>query len=101
MASEYFGTTTVLATFVVNVSGSFALGMFMALVSDKVAVPVEYRALVAVGLLGGFTTFSTFSFDVVHMAESGEALEAGLSVAGNVVLGLAAAYLGILAGRSF
>ena len=101
LAITFFGSSTVVDTLFVNVSGSFALGLFMTLALERVAVPVEYRVLVAVGLLGGFTTFSTLSFETVQLAQSGEALRAGLSVASNVGLGLAAAYLGILAGRSF
>ena len=101
LAVSYWGESTVLGTIIVNVSGSFALGLFITLGLEKVAVPVEFRVMVAVGLLGGYTTFSALSFDAVRLAESGEVLRAGLSVAGNVGLGLAAAYLGILAGRSF
>ena len=101
VAVSYWGPSTVLGTLLVNVSGSFLLGVFMTLALEKVSVPTEYRALVAVGLLGGYTTFSTLSFEVVQLAESGALLRAGATVMGNVVLGLLAAYLGILAARSF
>lgn len=87
--------------FFVNVTGSFALGLFITLTMDKVSVPTEYRALVAVGILGGYTTFSTLSVEAMRLAESGEVLKAGISVAGNIVVGLLAAYLGILAARAF
>ncbi len=101
LAVTYFGPSTVLDTFFVNVTGSFALGVFIALTLEKVSVPAEYRALVAVGLLGGYTTFSTLSVEAMRLAESGEVLKAGLSVAGNVAVGLLAAYLGFLAARAF
>ena len=101
LAVSYFGPSTVLDTFFVNVTGSFALGVFIALTLERVSVPTEYRGLVAVGILGGYTTFSTLSVEAIRLAESGEVLKAGVSVAGNVAIGLLAAYLGILAARAF
>ena len=101
LAVSYFGPSTVLDTFFVNVTGSFALGVFVALTLERVSVPTEYRGLVAIGLLGGYTTFSTLSVEAIRLAESGEVLRAGLSVAGSVAVGLLAAYLGILAARAF
>ena len=101
LAVSYFGPSTVLDTFFVNVTGSFALGVFIALTLERVSVPTEYRGLVAIGLLGGYTTFSTLSVEAIRLAESGEVLRAGISVAGNIAVGLLAAYLGILAARAF
>ena len=101
LAVSYFGPSTVLDTFFVNVTGSFALGVFVALTLERVSVPTEYRGLVAIGLLGGYTTFSTLSVEAIRLAESGEVLKAGVSVAGNVAVALLAAYLGILAARAF
>ncbi len=101
LAVSYFGPSTVLDTFFVNVTGSFALGVFIALTLERVSIPAEYRGLVAAGLLGGYTTFSTLSVEAMRLAESGEVLKAGVSVAGNIAVGLLAAYLGILAARAF
>lgn len=56
--------------------------------------------MVAIGLLGGYTTFSTLSYDAVRMLESGEVLRAVVNIGGNLVIGLAAAWLGVLAGRA-
>jgi CrcB protein len=61
---------------------------------------VNLRSLLAVGFLGGYTTFSTFTFESLRLVADGELLRAAISVLGNVVLGLAAAYLGILLGRA-
>ena len=99
LAINYFGPATVLATFAVNVSGSFALGLFYALAAERSTLPVEIRALIGIGLIGGYTTFSTFSFETVRLLESGELTRAAASVLGNLLLSLAAAYLGILAAR--
>ena len=99
LAINYFGETTVWATFAVNVSGSFALGIFYALTAERATLPVEIKALISIGLIGGYTTFSTFSFESIKLLESGELNRAAASVLGNLLLSLAAAYLGILAAR--
>ena len=69
LAATYLGSPTLLDTFFVNVSGSFALGVFLTIALERAAVPVEIRGLIAVGLLGGYTTFSTLSFEAVRLAE--------------------------------
>ena len=73
-----------LATLAVNVSGSFLIGLL-------VAVPAgNLRLLLAVGLLGGFTTFSAFSLDALRLWQRGEPLLAAAYVVGSVLLSLAA-----------
>ena len=101
LAVTYLGPFTVLDTLVVNVTGSFALGVFLSLSMERVSVSSTTWGLVAVGLLGGYTTFSTLSVEAIRLAESGEVMKAGLSVAGNLVFGLLAAYLGFQAARAF
>jgi len=100
MAVTYLGPATVMGTFLVNVSGSFALGLFMGLALERTIIPVNLRSLLAIGFLGGYTTFSTFTFESLRLVEDGEAFRAVVSVLGNVVFGLTAAYLGILLGRA-
>ncbi len=103
LAINYFGPTTVMATFAVNVSGSFALGFFYALAAERISLAGEtqalIRALIGIGLIGGYTTFSTFSFETMRLLESGELSRAAASVLGNLLLGLSAAYLGMLVAR--
>lgn len=101
VAITYFGPFTVLDTFFVNVTGSFGLGVFVTLTLDRASVTTPAWGFVAVGLLGGYTTFSTLSVEAIRLAESGEVLKAGLSVAGNFAFALLAAYLGFLAARAF
>ena len=100
LSIHYLGPSTVLGTFLVNVTGSFALGLFITLALHNGSIPANLRLLIAVGLFGGYTTFSAFSFESVQLIESGQLLRAAASVLGNLVVSLAAAYLGILLGRA-
>jgi CrcB protein len=80
-------------TFTVNVVGSAVLGLVTgAAVSG--AVPDQVRLLLGTGLCGALTTYSTFSYETLRLAEEGAALFAVLNVAGSVAAGLAAAYAG-------
>lgn len=100
LAAYYLGADTVVGTFAVNVAGSFALGVLATVFISRSDWPLELRAMLAVGLLGGFTTFSTLAYDGIRLMSSGEYGRAGLSIAANLVVGLAAAYLGVLVGRT-
>ena len=81
-------------TLAVNVVGSLALGFGLIWLQASVA-SAEARQFVAIGFLGSFTTFSTFSFEAVAMLRDGEWWRAGGYVAGSVVIGLAAVVLGM------
>lgn len=86
------------ATLIINVSGSFALGLIAALAARNVISP-EWRAAIGVGFLGAYTTFSTFSVDLDGLLSRGEGWRATLYLLGNVGLGLLAAVGGrLLAG---
>jgi CrcB protein len=82
-------------TLVVNVLGSLLIGFALRYL-EAVRWTPELRALVTIGLLGAFTTFSTFSYETVGLLEDGEWLRAGLYAAGSVVLGLVAVYVGLM-----
>ena len=101
LAAQYLGADTVAGTFAVNVIGSFALGVLATVFITRSEWPLELRAMLTVGLLGGFTTFSTLAYDGVRLVSGGELGRAGISIAANLVLGLAAAYAGVLVGRSW
>ena len=101
LAAHYLGADTILGTFAVNIAGSFALGLLATLfLARSPLLPPELRAMATVGLLGGFTTFSTLAYDGVRLLAGGEYGRAGAMLAGNIIIGLAAAYLGMLAGRA-
>lgn len=86
-------------TLVINVSGSFLLGvLFAALVERGVGSPTIRLALMS-GLLGAYTTFSTFSLETFRLIEDGAARAALTNIGLSVVLGLVAVWLGVSAGR--
>lgn len=71
----------------------------MQLVLHQRALAPEARTLIIVGLLGGFTTFSAFGYETFELLQGGSFYLAALNVTGNVVLGIAAVWTGMLAGR--
>jgi CrcB protein len=86
-------------TLLVNVLGAFVLGFVMRLATDTTHVPPEARAFLTVGFCGGFTTFSTFSWEVLALAEQGAWGRAATYLAASVTLSLVACVAGMAAGR--
>ncbi len=87
-------------TLVVNVLGSFAIGFLFVLFLERMTLSGEWRAGILVGVLGAFTTFSTFSIETLNLLEEGAHLKASLNVASSVTLCLAGAWFGLLLGRT-
>jgi fluoride exporter len=81
-------------TMTVNVVGCFCIGAVLHLVEDRFALGLEARLFVAVGILGGFTTFSAFGYETMELLRDSQLGLAALNVAGNVLLGLSAVWLG-------
>ena len=86
-------------TLLVNVTGSFVLGLVLRLATETTLVSPQARAFLAVGLCGGFTTFSTFSWEVLSLAEHGAWLRAGGYALLSVALSLAACAAGMALAR--
>ncbi len=86
------------ATMAVNLTGSFLLGLLAGLLAGRVDDVVRYG--VFFGLLGGYTTFSTFSVDTVELLRVGEVLPAVMNIVLSVAAGLLAAWVGIVAGEA-
>ena len=84
-------------TFLINVSGALVLGLLTGLELAG-RLPTGVQALAADGFCGAFTTFSTFTFETMRLAEDGELLQAAVNVVGSVGVGLAAAAAGVALG---
>lgn len=85
-------------TMLINVAGSFLLGLFMTLALHYTWSP-EWRQAVAVGFLGSLTTYSTYEYESLRLLQQGLWFKAGLNLLGSLVLGLIAVALGVLLGR--
>jgi CrcB protein len=85
---------------VANIVGSFVIGFLAALLVGKWELHAAYRAGIFVGLLGGFTTFSSFSLDTVKLIEAGQYVFASVNVLVSVAACLLATTLGLMLGRS-
>ncbi|WP_316359539.1 fluoride efflux transporter CrcB [Candidatus Neptunichlamydia sp. REUL1] len=89
-----------LGTLVVNLLGSFFIGFLSILILNRFgAMGTELRALLLVGLLGGFTTFSTFSLESIELWENGAGIKLIFYLLLSVALGLFAAYGGLILGK--
>ncbi len=86
-------------TLAVNVLGSLLMGLFTVILLERLAGGAEWRAIILIGVLGAFTTFSTFSVETLSLIEEGAHLKALLNVVLSVALCLFAAALGILLAR--
>lgn len=99
-AVQRFGPGFPLGTFAVNIVGSYLIGAVAELsVGGDLGVTREVRTFLAVGVLGGFTTFSSFSNDTLVLVRDGATQLAAGYVVASVVLGLLAAYAGTVTAR--
>lgn len=94
------GKTFPAATLAINILGSFLMGFLFIVMLERLTVPPALRAALLTGVLGGFTTFSTFSMEVLLLAEQGQVGKAILYITLSVLLGLLAAYAGVHLARS-
>ena len=86
-------------TLLVNVTGSFLVGLFMRYALGGQAVSSEMRLFLTVGFCGGYTTFSTFSYETVRLLEVGDYRRAALYIVTSVVLSLTATMVGFAVAR--
>jgi CrcB protein len=88
-----------LAIFTINVSGSFLIGFVTAVTQDRFIIDPNVRLMIAVGVLGAYTTFSTWMYETWQLIEAGDYVRATANALGSVAVGLVAVYLGTVAGR--
>lgn len=89
-------------TFVINVTGSFVLGLLLEYLAERTDLSAgpTLRLLIAVGFLGAYTTFSTYEYDNLQLLMAGQWQRALANAAGSLVVGLVAAGLGVALGRA-
>jgi CrcB protein len=91
---ERYGGAFPLGTVLVNISGSFSIGVLMTLLTERWMTHPNWRLFLVVGVLGGYTTFSSFEFETMQAIKRGTPGIALLNVVGSVVVGYAAVWFG-------
>lgn len=87
-------------TFVANVSGAFLLGLLVGLTEERVTLDPVLRTGIAVGVLGGYTTFSTLMYESMRAIEDRAVWQTVLNLGGSVAIGLVVVAFGLAAGRA-
>jgi CrcB protein len=98
--ARLFGTAFPYATLFENVSGSIAMGSLVALFAFRAGIPQHWQLFLTTGILGGYTTFSTFSLDVALLYERGEIGLAALYILLSVLLSISGLFGGLALVRS-
>lgn len=88
------------STFTINVTGCFVIGLVTAVLVERQHLPAWIRVGLVVGVIGGYTTFSTFAQEALELGEVHHVLLALLYVVASIALGIAAVYAGMLVGRA-
>jgi fluoride exporter len=97
---QRLGTSFPYATLIINLTGSFAMGLLASLVLERVLIiSPEIRLLIATGFLGSYTTFSTYELDTINLVQESSFNKAIIYWFGSAVMGAGSLYLGIMAAR--
>ncbi|MGI8553260.1 MAG: fluoride efflux transporter CrcB [Dehalococcoidia bacterium] len=95
-----FGTAFPYGTLIINVSGSFLIGLILAYLLRHPSRSDAYRLFLTVGFLGGYTTFSSFAFESLSLIQRDASMLALINLVGSVLLGLAAVTIGYTLGHA-
>ncbi len=98
-AAQRFGTAWPYGTFIINLLGCLLIGVLLTLAANRLTLSEPVRLMLVTGLLGGFTTFSTFGYESFTLFNAGNWLAAAGYVGGSVVGGLIAVVIGVGLGR--
>ena len=99
LISKAVGSALPWGTFAINIVGCFCMGLLMTVIVERELLGAAWRLLLCVGLLGGFTTFSSFGYETLMLLAEGRLLAAAGYACGSVLLGLVAAGAGVLLAR--
>jgi CrcB protein len=95
------GTRFPYGTFVINITGSFLIGLVFAVLTTRTLWSPNWRYLIPIGFIGGYTTFSAFELETLRTIQDGQIGLGLVYVAASVVVGFAAVWAGMMAGRAF
>lgn len=95
------GETFPYGTLAVNIIGCFLIGLLMSLMNERLFVQPNVRMFLIIGLLGGFTTFSSFSFETFELMRSGQLAAAGANIVFSIVGCVMATWCGYIIGKNF
>ena len=99
--NRHWGDAFPWGTFVINVLGCFLFGLVWTLAEERLVIGGETRAIILIGFMGAFTTFSTFAFESAAMLRDAEWVLAAANVLAHNVVGIAAFFVGVGVGRAF
>ena len=99
LVQRMLDTTFPAGTLLVNVTGSFLLGAIIRYTLETPSLTPEVRAFLTIGFCGGYTTFSTFSYETMALLEDGEWARAGVYITASVLLSFIATFLGLALAR--
>jgi CrcB protein len=99
-AVRLFGPSFPWGTFAVNVIGSFFIGLMVEMIARRFNASAEMRVFIVTGIIGGFTTWSSFTLDTMVLLERGAAFAAFAYLAGSLVISFAAIFAGLALGRA-
>jgi CrcB protein len=99
VASHWLGTEFPYGTLIVNLSGSFVIGLVQQLGTEALLIPDNMRLFVTTGMMGGLTTYSTFSYETVRLMEAGSWNQAWVNILVTTVICLSLCFLGMGVGR--
>ena len=93
------GTRFPYGTFVINISGSFIIGLVITVLAERSSWSPNWRYLIPVGFVGAYTTFSTFEFETLRAIQDGQIAIGMLNVFGSVIAGFMAVWLGVITAK--
>jgi fluoride exporter len=96
---KFAGTAFPFGIFTINILGCFLIGFFMSALEERFLITPALRIFLTVGILGGFTTFSTFSYESISLLRDAEIFKAALYIVGSVLLCLFGTYVGSTIGK--
>ena len=99
-AASRFGTSFPYGTLIINLTGSFILGLFITLATERLLLDPRWRLVIAIGFLGGYTTFSSYTFESMSLILDNQWIPGLLNLFGSAFLGGLAVLMGILLARA-